>query len=69
MEVDNNDDNFSAMESKTYNAVNSFLTTTLQNPIGNRNIKELEQAHEGYLIPTIYSDEYIKKVIGTWYQN
>ena len=69
IEVDNNSDNFSAVESKTYNASNSFFMSNINNPIGNKNINTLQQANEAYLVPQIYTAEYIKKVIDTWYQN
>jgi predicted kinase len=67
IEVDNNDDNFDAMESKVFNITNRFFTSPVKNPIGQRAMEQLEASGEKYLVPSIYSDEYIKKVIDVWY--
>jgi predicted ABC-type ATPase len=67
IEVDNNSDNFSAMEGQVYNATTSFFTSPIESPIGNRNIDKIEEAGDKYLVPNIYDAEYIKKVVGVWY--
>jgi len=69
IEVDNNANNFNALESKTYNTSNAFFSSNIKNPIANKHINALRDANEAYLVPTIYSAEYINKVINTWYQN
>lgn len=68
IEVDNNASNFNAMEAKTFNAANNFFSSTVSNPVGQKTIQKLRDSGEKYLVPTIYSEEYIKKLIGVWYQ-
>ena len=68
IEVNNNADNFSAMEIKTYNIANRFFNSPVQNPYGNKTIDKLKEANEKYLVPTIYDSEYLKKMVSVWYQ-
>jgi hypothetical protein len=67
IEVDNNDDNFSAMEGKVYNITNQFFSSPVQNAIGSRQIEEMNASGEKYLVPGTYTSEYIKKIVGVWY--
>jgi len=67
IEVDNNSDNFNAAENKTYNIASSFFNSPINNPIGNKNIKTLQKNNEKYLVPTVYSKDYINRVVSTWY--
>jgi len=68
IEVDNNDNNFQAMEGKTSSITNQFFMSVVQNPIGVNNIKQLEENNEKYLVSSIYDPDYIKKMISIWYQ-
>jgi len=68
IEVDNNADNFNAMEAQTYGTANKFFTSAVNNPIGRKNINKLEESGEKYLSPSIYSSEYINKITAVWYQ-
>jgi len=68
IEVDNNNDNFSAMEAQTFSAANKFFMSPVLNPVGQKTIKKLQESGEKYLVPSIYDSEYIKKMVGVWYQ-
>lgn len=68
IEVDNNDDNFSSMEARVYGTANKFFAGPIQNPIGNETVQKLETTNDKYLIPNILDPQYIKKMIGVWYQ-
>jgi len=63
IEVDNNSDNFNAMESRVYNATNKFFLSPVKNVIGQRLIDQGEK----YLVPNVYDADYIKKVVSIWY--
>jgi len=67
IEVDNNSDNFSAMEGKVYNITNQFFSSPVQNAIGSRQIAYMNKAGEKYLVPGTYDKEYIDKIVGVWY--
>lgn len=67
IEVDNNADNFAEMENKVYNITNQFFTAPVQNQIGQRLIEQMEESGDKYLVPNIYSMDYIKKVVSVWY--
>jgi len=68
VEVDNNADNFNAMEAKTYGIASKHFMSPVQNPIGLKTINKLQESGEKYLVPSIYDAEYLKKVVGVWYQ-
>ena len=63
IEVNNNNDNFSAMEGQVYNTVTKFFSSPVINPIGKRIIDKGEK----YLIPNVYDSEYINKIVNVWY--
>ena len=67
IEVDNNADNFSAMEGQVFNITNKFFTSPVTNPIGQRLIDTMEESGEKYLVPGVYSKEYIEKIVSVWY--
>lgn len=67
IEVDNNGDNFSAMEAKTFSVANQFFLGNVQNPIGQQTIAKLEKENKKYLTD-ILDVNHIKKMIGIWYQ-
>ena len=67
IEVDNNSDNFDQMEGKVFNAASRFFTEPVSNPIGQRLITDMEETGNKYLVPDVYSMEYIKKVVSVWY--
>lgn len=67
IEVDNNADNFSAMEGQIFNITNKFFTGPVENPIGQRLIEKMEETGDKYLVPNVYSKEYINKVVSVWY--
>jgi predicted kinase len=67
IEVDNNADNFSAMEGKVFNITNKFFTSPVQNQIGQRLIQQMEESGDKYLVPNVYPKEYIEKIVSVWY--
>jgi len=67
IEVDNNSDNFDVMEGKVFNAASRFFTEPVKNQIGQRLITEMKESGEKYLVPNVYSMEYIQKVVSVWY--
>ena len=68
IEVDNNDDNFSAMETKTFNIASQFFNSTVSNPIGNKTINDMKERKEKYLTPNMFKKDYIDRLISVWYQ-
>jgi len=68
IEVDNNNDNFDAMESKTASTADKFFSGNVNNPIGSNTIIKMQENSEKYLIPNIYSPDHIKRMISVWYQ-
>ena len=67
IEVDNNSNNFDVMEGQVFNATSRFFTEKVQNTIGQRLIESMKESGDKYLVPNIYSKEYIQKVVGVWY--
>jgi hypothetical protein len=55
------------MEGKVFNQASRFFTEPVQNQIGKRLITQMEAAGDKYLVPNIYSMEYIQKVVSVWY--
>jgi len=67
IEVDNNSDNFDEMEGKVYNQASRFFTNPVENTIGQRLVERMEDQGDSYLVPNIYSQEYLEKLVGVWY--
>lgn len=67
IEVDNNGDNFDEMEGKVFNQSSRFFTEPVQNAIGQRLVTQMSESGSKYLVPDVYSMEYIKKVVSVWY--
>ena len=67
IEVDNNADNYSAMEGQVYNVVNKFFTSPISNPIGQRIEAQMQEQGLKTLAPEIYSIDYLEKIVGVWY--
>ena len=67
IEVDNNSDNFDQMEGKVFNNASRFFTEPVSNMIGQRLVTQMNDTGEKYLVPNVYSMEYIKKVVSVWY--
>jgi len=67
IEVDNNSNNFNVMEGKVFNATSRFFTENVENAIGQRLIESMNESGDKYLVPNIYTMEYIQKVVGVWY--
>lgn len=44
-----------------------FYNSSLKNPVGNRHINEMRENGWKYLDPNITKLDYIKKVLGIWY--
>lgn len=63
IEVDNNSDNFDQMEGQVFSKASSFFTEPVSNQIGQRII----EGGSKYLVPDVYTMEYIKKVVSVWY--
>jgi shikimate kinase len=68
VEIDNNSDNFAAMENQTFSIASKFFTSPIANPMGVNNVRKLRRAKKKYLTPTVYDPEYIKKLVDVWYQ-
>jgi len=67
IEVDNNGKNFDAMEGTVFNIASRFFTGPVNNPIGQRLVKQMAESGDKYLVPNVYTMEYIKKVVSVWY--
>jgi len=67
IEVDNNSDNFNVMEGKVFNATSRFFTENVENAIGQRLVQSMEESGDKYLVPNVYTMEYIQKVVSVWY--
>lgn len=67
IEVDNNSDNFNIMEGKVFNATSRFFTENVGNAIGQRLVQSMEESGDKYLVPNVYTMEYIQKVVSVWY--
>lgn len=67
IEVDNNADNFDVMEMRVFTASNKFFNSPVQNQIGARLIKQMSETGDKYLTPTVYTKEYLDKVVSVWY--
>jgi len=67
IEVDNNSDNFDQMEGKVFSNASRFFTEPVSNQIGQRLITQMEETGDKYLVPNVYSMEYIQKVVSVWY--
>ena len=67
IEVDNNGTNFDAMEGKVFNIASRFFTEPVTNQIGQRLIESMKETGDKYLIPSVYTKEYIEKVVTVWY--
>jgi len=65
--VDNNDDNFKTMENDVFKIVTNFMSSEITNPIGIRTKEEMIQNGWKYLVPNIYTKEYIEKIVSIWY--
>ena len=52
-----------------YKKCSLYYMNSIKNPIGFDNINKLKNSGEKYLIPSIYSKEYIDKIISIWYKN
>ncbi len=67
IEVDNNSDNFNIMEGQVFNATSRFFTENVTNAIGQRLVESMKESGEKYLVPSVYTMEYIQKVVSVWY--
>ena len=69
IEVDNNGENFNEMEGKVFNATSKFFTEPVQNTIGQRLLDSMKESGDKYLVPNVYTMEYIEKVVSVWYMS
>ena len=67
IEVDNNGTNFDEMEGKVFNNASRFFTEPVSNQIGQRLIEQMAESGDKYLVPNVYTMEYIRKVVSVWY--
>ena len=67
IEVDNNGTNFDEMEGKVFNNASRFFTEPVSNQIGQRLIQQMAESGDKYLVPNVYTMEYIQKVVSVWY--
>lgn len=54
---------------KVYKKSQSFFKSKLENPMGISNISFLKNQDEKYLVPTVFSENQLKKKIDNWYIN
>lgn len=67
--INNDGSNFNAVEGKMYNAIQGFLNSQINNPIGRKHIQKLEEQDESYLVPLVYDREYIERLVSIWYNS
>lgn len=67
LEADNSGSNFDAMAGKIGNAADRFFASPVNNPIGARLIQEMRENNLKTLVPEVYSQSYLKKLVSVWY--
>jgi cytidylate kinase len=69
IEVGNNDGELTDRAVQTaFKAATGFFTQPVQNPVGKRLIKTLEETGKAYLVPELYSKEDIMNILHIWYK-
>ena len=69
IEIDNNGNNFDAMEGQVFNTTSRFFTDPVNNTIGQRLLEDMEANGSKYLVPDVYTMQYIQKVASVWYMS
>lgn len=54
---------------KIFRQVSGFYTEPVDNPVGQRTLEELRGKKEGYLVPTIFEKDELKKKVDAWYRS
>lgn len=66
--IDNNDGELTQEAVlKAYRAVSSFFTKPVQNPLGKSLVDRMMAAGEKYLVPNMYSKDYLETMVKVWY--
>jgi shikimate kinase len=69
-EIENNSESIdNQVFEKVFKSCQSFLNSDIQNPIGSRSLEKLIDAKEGYLVPTVLSEEILDKKVDGWYKD
>lgn len=54
---------------RAFSQAQTFFTSPLANPIGKRAVQKLRDAGEAYLVPTVFSMDYLTKITDSWYRS
>lgn len=65
----NNDPIDNKVVTKAFNQLSGYYMSDLKNPIGKGIIKEMREKKLKYLMPDIYSKEYLHKILSVWYKH
>lgn len=70
VEIDNNEGELTNdVILQAFKKVTSFYTSPLENPIGQSLIEKMEEKKEKYLLPNIFKEEELMKVVNLWYRS
>lgn len=54
---------------KLFRQVSDFYTEPLDNPVGQRTVEKLREKKQAYLVPTIFTEDVLKKKVAGWYRS
>jgi len=52
---------------KLYKSISKFFNSKIDNPLAARNIKQIKAVNDKYIVPTVLTEDKLKKLVNGWY--